>query len=235
MICQVSKGRWRLVQQVKKEHTINYGHVDICRWIWCNSFFKLLKQFQLWCFLHCSTHVAYWQWHRCQQVSKYLLHVNLCLQGMVQDASKEIVGHWYWNEAFVFAWHFATTSFRSKIHDLLLFAGVLVGAWIIIAVFDEAIRCKHWLKSRPFHRVLLSHWLYWKDALCQWLMQKDSWYCWWMKLSSPSDGSFVSLGGTWALLRYLSCLSFPAPQIISTKYLCRLSDFVPNVAVQILN
>ena len=58
---------------------------------------------------------------------KYLFHVKLCLQGMVQDASKEIAGHWYWKEAFVFARHFVTTSFRSKIFDFLLLDGVLVG------------------------------------------------------------------------------------------------------------
>ena len=119
MICHASKGRWRLMQQVKKEHTINYGHVNIFRWIWCNSFFKLLKEFQLCCFLHCSIHVAHWQWYQCQHVSKYLLHVNLCLQGMVE--------------------HFVTTSFRSKILDLLLLDRVLVGVWIILPVFDEAI------------------------------------------------------------------------------------------------
>ena len=92
---------------------------------------------------------------------------------------------------------------------------------------------KRCLRSRLFHPVLLSHWLYWKDALSQWLKQWDSWYCWWMEISS--DGSFVSLGVSWTLLRYLPCLSFPAAQNISTKYLCRSSDFVPNVATHILN
>ena len=154
-----------------------------------------------------------------------MFHVKLCLQGMVQDASKEIAGHWYWKEAFVFARHFVTTSFRSKIFDLLLLDEVLVGVWLNNHVQWNQWS-KRWLKSWLFHPVLLSHWLYWKD---------DSWYRWWMKLFSLSDGSFVSLGAAWALLRYLPCLSFPAPQIISTKYLCRLSDFLPNVVALIWN
>ena len=48
---------------------------------------------------------------------------------MVEDASKEIAGHCYQNEAFAFARHFVTTSFRSKILDLLLLNCVLVGVW----------------------------------------------------------------------------------------------------------
>ena len=48
---------------------------------------------------------------------------------------------WYWNEAFVFAWHFVTNSFRGKIFYLLSLDGVLVDVWIIIAIFDEAIMC----------------------------------------------------------------------------------------------
>ena len=123
MICQASKGRLRLIQQVKKGHTINYGHVNIFRWIRCNYFFKLLEEFQLCCFLHCSIHVTHWQWHQCQHVPKDLLHVNLCLWGMVEDASKEIAGHCYQNEAFAFARHFVTTSFRSKI---LIFCCLIV-------------------------------------------------------------------------------------------------------------
>ena len=121
MICKASKGRWRLVQQVKKEHTINYGHIVL-------SFFL----------------PPTWLIDNCTGVSVYLSICSMsisALQGMVQDASKEIAGHWYWNKAFFFARHFVTTSCRSKTFDLLSLDGVLVGVWIIIAVFDEAITC----------------------------------------------------------------------------------------------
>ena len=137
MMCEASKGRWRLLQQVEKEHTMSTfvgGFGATLLWIsWSNFDFGVF-------WIVTPT----WLIDNGTGVSRYLSICpmsNSCLQGMVQDVSEEIASHWYSNEIFVFARHFVTKTFRSKLFDLLLLYGVLVGVWIIIAVFDETVTC----------------------------------------------------------------------------------------------